>query len=137
MEEIQVPRCPGLFLHGNHHDMFFIHASISSPHVVSHCIHTYASLCAINMNDPLLHICMLTHGIPPFLHSLQSWGISRMQLLRDPLKPVLLKACKFVQRKELTEALVFLGMMEEGEEGVPAGDKTEVLCLPSTGGVRM
>ena len=60
-----------------------------------------------------------------------------MQLLKDPLKPVLLKACKFVQRKELTEALVFLGMMEEGEEGVSAGDKTEVLCLPSTGGVSM
>ena len=61
--------------------------------------------------------------------------MSRVQLLKEPLKPVLLKACKFVQRKELTEALVFLGMMEEVKEGVPTGGKTEVPCLPSTGGV--
>ena len=33
------------------------------------------------------------------------------------------------------EALMFLGMIEEGEEGVPTGGKTEVPCLPSTGGV--
>ena len=47
---------------------------------------------------------------------------------------MLLKACKFIQRKEVVEALVYFGMMEEGE-GVPVGGGAEAACLPSAGGV--
>ena len=47
---------------------------------------------------------------------------------------MLLKACKFIQRKEVVEALVYFEMMEEGE-GVGGG--AEAASLPSPGGVSL
>ena len=31
------------------------------------------------------------------------------------MRPILLKACKFVQRKDVNETLVFLGLLEKGD----------------------
>ena len=99
--------------------------------------HTYTHTHTTHTRDtcpPPPHTHTHVHTHPHTYTPTQSWGLSRVRALKDPLKPVLLKACKFIQRKEVVEALVYFGMMEEGE-GVPVGGGAEAACLPSAGGV--
>lgn len=60
--------------------------------------------------------------------SLQTWGLRKLQALKTPLSPVLVKACKFIQRPEVVDALMYFDLLgaedlkklqdddEEGEE---------------------
>ena len=60
----------------------------------------------------------------------QTWGLQKMLSIKDPLKQLLYKAVKFVGRSEVSEALVYLGLLGQEELGVwleegngEAGDK--------------
>ena len=57
----------------------------------------------------------------------QTWSLRKLQALKAPLTPVLLKACKFVQRSEVVDALVYFDLLnkddlkklqDDDEEGV-------------------
>ena len=37
----------------------------------------------------------------------------RLLSLKDRLRPIVLKACKFVQRADVNQALVYLGLLDE------------------------
>ena len=62
---------------------------------------------------PVLAVMPCTsHGrSPPPLR--QSWGMRRLLSLKDPLRPILLKACKFIKRSDVNQALVYLGLLKE------------------------
>ena len=44
-----------------------------------------------------------------------AWGRRKMLTLREPLRPVLLKACRFVQRAEVNNTLVYFGLLDEAD----------------------
>ena len=62
----------------------------------------------------------------------QTWGLRKLQAFKAPLTPVLLKACRFIQRPEVNDALVYFNLLdtedlkklrddEDDEEGVGSG----------------
>ena len=46
-------------------------------------------------------------------HPIQAWGLRRLQHLKGPMLPNLLKVCKFVQRSEFNQALVYFDLLSE------------------------
>lgn len=62
-----------------------------------------------------IHPVTLPFSLPLPLPLPQSWGLRKLQALREPLKPALLKACKFVQRSEVNDALLYFNILEEDD----------------------
>lgn len=44
--------------------------------------------------------------------SFQTWGLRKLQAFKAPLAPVLIKACKFIQRPEVSDTLVYFNLLD-------------------------
>ena len=47
--------------------------------------------------------------------SYMAWGREKMLALRQPLRRGLLKACRFLQRSEVNDTLVFFGLLDTAD----------------------
>ena len=100
-----------IHVHGEHHCTYALYCI--HVHGEHHCTCTVLHTCEYNTKKSVSALSQPVHV--QWRLPLQTWGLHKTLTFKDSLKPLLLKALKFVGRSEVNEATVYLGLLGRPE----------------------